>query len=273
MKYKNDNVFESVAEYAAYVDALPRAKGAGDRSETHEPTHSWDLGLGRGPAIEYASGAKIWTEGAERIVEGIATAEAMRAPLETTTIGSDVAGFMPDVPAYLAGVPECMRTFETTESPSEIVSIGLTGFTCNTSADAMLNRGIALLSLVDVLESSGYRCEIVADFAIAGRNTLRSRIYIKRAGDHWDPTSAAFAMAHPAFFRRLFLKDMEGYSGLNKTTNSGYGTSPLPKPDEYTFALDYTAGDHGWYTLENALYTAEQMAARAGIEVELTTWR
>jgi hypothetical protein len=264
--------FDSLSELVEWLESTPRADGAGKASEKTDYSN-WDHGCGYSGALEYARG-KVWKDGQDAMVKGTAHATAMRKPAQVPQLGYDVAGFLPDVPAYLAGDPDHMLSvtdMADAQSSKPVVSIALSGFSAGCSDQAMTNRGVAFMSLVDALEDDGYRCEVYFASSIdngPGR-AAHLKTCIKKAADHWNPATAAFALAHPAMFRRFWFAAMERFECVNGATNGGYGQCVLADPDQYTFSVGYQVGDGAYRTLDGALREVQTMAQRKGFEVSL----
>ena len=266
---------ESMADLVRWIQNTQPAAGAGDASSNNRPRESWDLGLGYEGAVELAIGKARWDEGERAMVKGAAVASGLRKAAQAPQFTYDVAGFLPNVPTMLSGEPEYMLTVDPLQadqtSHTPVVSIALSGFSCSCTGPAMVNRGVAFLSLVDALEGAGTRCEVW--FASSIDNGERAmadlRVCIKQAGDHWQPRTAAAALAHPAMFRRLWFAAMERFPQVNQATNSGYGRCRLQHPEQYTFGVEYQVGDGPYRTLPGALRHVQQLARDAGHDVTL----
>jgi len=280
--HKNEMTFNSVQEFAKHVNETPRAEGCEGTSsdEGHSPSKKWDFNLGYRGALKFGLGEEHWEEGANKIADTIVNASEFRGAVSAQTMESSVVGFAPNVPAYINGEPECMFTMEEQEVERPHVRIAYTGFSCGCSADAIMNRGVALLSLVDALESQGTRCEVWFDDNIPERimdcddpyektdTCIRTRVCVKAADQHWDAATFAFAFAHPAFFRRLLFKRLETVADANHHTRGGYGR-PCKIARDYDIHFDYMENDSGYYSLESALKKMQRIAKDAGLDVEL----
>lgn len=272
-KKTNTADFESLGELVQWLESTDRAQGAGNSSK--EPhARSWDYGCGYKGALEYAHG-KVWTQGMEAMVKGTAQATQLRKPAPVPILGLDVAGFAPDIPEYLAGSPDHMMSIldmADAQSAKPVVSIALSGFSCGCTDAAMTHRGVAFMSLVDALEDDGYRCEVYFACSIV-RGTGKAahlKVCIKHAGDHWNPATAAFALAHPAMFRRFWFAAMERFRSVNLSTQGGYGPCVLVDKEQYTFSVPYQVNDGPYRTLKGALQDVQAMAIKQGFEVSLT---
>ena len=258
-KIKHDMRFDSLFEFNQWLDDTPKTEDSGSSSTRHSDDREWDFALGYEGAREYAKGTEFWQEGTDQITRGVAGVQGEMHQSARPVLSWDVAGFAPDVPAMLAGQPDHMFCMEYQNESVEIVTIGFCGFSARCTAKAMLNRGAALLTLVDALESSGKRCEIWYDDVLA---PVRMRVCLKKSSEQWSAHTLAFSMAHPGFFRRLGFAWREKFTELDGHTNSGYGV--CEEFDDYTFNLTYQAGDGPYRTFESALAHMEALAKEQG---------
>jgi hypothetical protein len=215
----NERHFSSVGEFAEYLKATPRQSKANNYACSARPKESWDLGLGFNAALECASNGGYWKEGADKL-QALSTNDAFDASRYTHTeeIELDVVGGAIDTGEYLAGAPDCFMRIEETLPTKKIIRIDVeTGSAARVDAPSLLRRGRAVLAVVDAIEMMGYSVELRAAYVAgdADRNAIVF-IDIKKAADTWCPANVAFALAHPAFSRRL------GF-GYSETLGKGLG--------------------------------------------------
>lgn len=157
-----------------------------------------------------------WPEGRENIE---ALASSIREEIERTSIVSymrpqivsGVAGSMVNVPAYIAGVPEAMYEWCEEETDSPVIEITVESCaSAGISSEYYSTRGSAVVALIDMLEAAGRRCEVTyIDTMVVGyaeaecQHVADVRTTLKRPGDALQIDSLAFAIAHPAYFRRI----------------------------------------------------------------------
>ena len=131
------------------------------------------------------------------------------------------------------------------------------GATASTNASAMIRKGSAIVALIDQIEQSGQRVELIAcqrtDTKDYEYDEQRIFITVKRADEVLDLDRIAFALAHPSMLRRVCFRIMEfTYSGYV----SGYGRvrkfSDLPADAMY---IPPMYGDKGYRTMDEALNT------------------
>ena len=123
----------------------------------------------------------------------------------------DVAGAVPDVPAFIAGDPCCMVDIVRSERPSKVIKMVVNIVTSWTVATSELkNFGGAVCSWIDHLESKGWSLELIVRFeSIKKDYRLRLDVTVKKAGEILDLDRVLFMIAHPASQRRLFFHVVE----------------------------------------------------------------
>ncbi len=264
--------FDSLRELASWLKETPRLSNAGDASETSPPTSSWDLGVGYDGTMAIAEGGGYWPKGAAMVRKGIATAAEMVTRKAQPEIGLSVAGFAPCVPSYLAGVPENMLTMggDDIVSQSPIITIGVPNAQGSVEGGAIMNRGIAIVTLVDALEAQGYRVEVHTALGCTstygGTVLCDATVIIKQANEPWNPNAMAFGMGHPALIRRLGFAVRERCKGSELETIHGYGMGAPVNTDRYTVPLPWLKKN---WTLVEALRSVEKLANKCGLNVTL----
>jgi hypothetical protein len=270
--------FDGLADMVSFIKNTEQHPDAERSSERETSSASWDLNTDMPRSLEIAEAGGNWAEGIDKMAEGVAQAAEQRQGIGQEMVHS-VQGFAVDVPAYLAGDPDNMWTMDgqAESSSAPVITIGIASLNSTTSAAAAANRGIAAMSLVDVLEEAGHRCEvkIIWDNASAYGGNCRSclSVLVKNAGEPWQPGPCSFMMAHPAARRRLgFAVNERGNAASAKITQNGYGHGRDTSWPEHgvDIGFDYMLGDNGYRTLTQALKTAERLACEAGFKVQLT---
>lgn len=199
--------FDSQIEAAEYLQKTePKWRGKGSRSR-HDNEHSWDFGLGWAATQELARTG--WSAGAMDLSDRLAVHMPERDHVDSWRY--DVAGELPDIGRYLAGDPVHMKRHGHPKGHKPIISLFVNNWiVCSTKAHQMANYGAALVSLIDQLENSGRRVELVAGTIaqhtrsyLGGKTMLSATWRVKAAEDPLDLASVAFALAHPAASRRF----------------------------------------------------------------------
>lgn len=227
--------FDSITEIAGYLRTNKLAKGAGDMGRECKRSLGWDLNTDYQTAMGMAERGGYWQEGADQMMEAKAEVDAAKFRRPVPVDGFDVTGHSIDVPEFLSGNPECWNQIEDGDDDhAPVISVG---FICSKAAtvsgQASMYWGAALLSMVDSLESAGARVELWAvcsQVGMGGRRANDYRTLVKQADQQWSPSACAFAMAHPAFHRRLMFAVMETREECNFLTAAGYGKT-VPSND------------------------------------------
>ena len=182
------------------------------------------------------SGSDTWSEALDFAIKGH---PAARAAIDSVTLKVtsapeplwDVApvGAFPCIPAYSAGVPENMfvATDDAPPVSQPIVRIAV-NMTASAWVDAeeIINRGAAIVTLIDRIQSSGRRVELIAFLHCReGRNQYAFSVTIKRPEEPVDMDRIGLAFATPIMLRRYFFRVMEFTA---PRVVYGYGT-----PDDF----------------------------------------
>jgi hypothetical protein len=192
---------------AAAMDALPQSAPPGAWhasawSNSHLP--AWH-GATWSEVQRYA--AEGWIEGAEaarRIRDGIQA----QMPTAPRLIRWDVAGALPSIPRALAGNPLNMRRMAASvrRTMPTVTLVSNMSTSSSVQPAELIDTAAALAALVDVLEESGLRCEVIgwAPFVCAYGSTFADLAILAKAPDQpLDLASIAFSAGHAAAYRRL----------------------------------------------------------------------
>lgn len=212
---------EHVVKFADLFDYIEAAQyGATDcpddrrQSAINEPLASWDFGIGYDGAHDIAR--KGWPEGRTKIEDlsykfRSAVEAAHRETFAQPVFTRALAGSGVNVGRFNAGLPDAMLTRKRVEMESPVIDI-----VCNVSMSAVVDaevymiRGAAIAALADLLELSGRRVRITAvNKTKTGPSTFECHTTIKKPGDPVQMDAIAFALAHPAYLRRLGFSIME----------------------------------------------------------------
>lgn len=139
-----------------------------------------------------------------------------------TTI-DDVAGSVPNVPAYLAGHPLTMRRRQRHQSEQAPLVVTVdTMPSAGVSVDAIKERGNAILALVRIL-SSVRPIELWAGScnAPSASNAVTNCFYVRIDTAPMDLAKASFLLAHPAFPRQFHIQ-MTGNAMELMTVNDSF---------------------------------------------------
>lgn len=198
--------FESLAELERYLEIAPRTWKHLHSSNKPSPSNTWDLGASYSDAARLARDG--WLEGARDAQD---TLKTMPPQTPAPAMRNDFYGHMPHVARYCAGAPDNM--IRHANPPRHGTGATLTiavAITANwrTNARYMRNFGLGIARYVNQLEMDGTRCEIIGVISThkTGDYTHWNTAHawrIKYADQPLDLAVLAFAIGHPAMFRRL----------------------------------------------------------------------
>lgn len=214
------HVWDSWADFIAYA-AQPSQWKMAEPSSTHG-TYSFTQTHTKEEAVNLALYG--WPAGRDNLSDTLAIVNPERGVYRAS--GRDVAGDFPNVPMAIAGDPMCMTTTRRSHVASHpVIRIDYNISTSGTvDANCYVNRGAALLSIVDMLEARGYSCELrLFVKAYSDHKRLNMAVTYKRAGDALDLDRAAFAITHPSVLRRFYFSVCEQHPDLEKEFDVGYG--------------------------------------------------
>ena len=240
-------------DFVQYVTTTPvdpncyfAASGCGLSSEA-EHGKEWDLGATWADAVEM--GTNGWDKATKDLHKIRASNESVM-DLGAPSYEWDVMGFEPDIPEFLSGEPDCMLNWSEDEA-TPIIRIGIDcSYSAGNSGRYAVNLGGATLSLVDALEGAGYMVELTATFRGAGgygdsKISVNTDVIVKTTDEYSDVSRVGYAIAHPAFFRKLYFRYLELLDDKHqRMLGSGYGRPArgddddfdvaIPAPDQYT---------------------------------------
>lgn len=247
------------------------AQRAGADEASHYGSDRFNGGCSFRRALDLARHG--WPEGAQR---ARAILDRISAPQITDTHSAtyhDVSGSYVDVGEYVQGVPECMVNFREDARPALFAHIVVSAsYNGAFQPESAMNRGIAIAAVIDALESRSIRCDVdVIDPTQGRRYDSKTGRYdvsyvhlpVKRAADPLNLDTLVFAVAHPAYLRRLMFAVMETRGAEYRrdyNVGAGYGqAAPLPAVEG---AIMFETPHHyqSWTEADAAKKVAEVLA-------------
>lgn len=205
----------------------------------HEAWHSsaWDTDDGewRGcNSMQEAVNLALdgWKEGAE-MVEKMRNRIAASRPQSPRLNRHDMVGAVPNVPRAVSGEVKNMRAYDPSKSRRKpvITLVSDMAVSYNISSTRIANRAAAVACIIDEVEAMGYSVEVISVAMTKGWHSdcylAMTSVVAKRSDYPVDIKRIAFALGHPAMFRRFvfatwseetILKDKLGY-GLGSVGN------------------------------------------------------
>ena len=251
MTIKYDIVrFDSVNDLAEHVETLEtddtrpanRGRDSGYTSDM-EFYGNWTIE----DAIKTGREGGKWQEGADKMPRLHVPHETLSgAALPAPYLNNDIQGFAPNVPAYLSGTPDSM--FDMIEQPAgdKLLRVAVhVGRYFKCSQNNILNRGSAIMAVLDQLSLEGYSIELHAVWRNSNSGVgVSVETCIKSGVDHWSPASVAFALCHASFQRRLCWRTAEGMTEQGGSiTADGYGSGFAAEFEDFDLSFGYVGKD------------------------------
>ena len=139
---------------------------------------------------------------------------------------NDFIGEVPNVPLYLQGYPLNMIRQEKQEFTEDKIidiyfNISCPGYT---SKNQIYNRGIIALSLIDYLESLGFKVNLhLFELSTSGDQLILYEFNLKEVDEPLDYRTLFFPLTHPSFLRRIIFKLLEKTPEAASYWQDGYG--------------------------------------------------
>ena len=213
-------------EYAA-----KESQGA-SYNRSRDPVNSmdWDMNLGWEGSLKLAR--QGWPEGAakiERLMDKVEQNIRKLLPLQRNILMPAMNGGRVSVPAYLAGRPKQYLALRKEAATCKTVTIAVnSSMSGDVTSEEVMRRGVAIAAAIRALEQRRVRVELVSLKCSEHSNfpggTYASACVVKRAQDKLQPDMVAFALAHPAFPRRIGFAFAESVCRkAGKQVPMGYG--------------------------------------------------
>ena len=262
--------FDSAAALWEHVAKKPTSL-AGHMDTLDSAPDAWNGNVTMQQALDL--GAHGWPEGLTKVTPVVARVDDMIAhalPVKVTAY--DVIGDAPDVGAYLSGVPESMLTVEDGERPNRMARVIINvGASANVKPETLEARGVIACALVDALERSGFRCEIILAHETRGWNgaIFSKRVMLKRAEEPLSMDMLTFPLVHPAMLRRVMFRCLELLTvEQRRGIGKGYGASRpvIGEPGDIVIGELYGTG----WTPENCAKEVMRYLKEVGVHVDGT---
>jgi hypothetical protein len=186
----------------------------------------------------------------------------------------DLLGEIPDMDLYFSGEQDYMVTHSSEETVPVIrIAVGIS-MAARITTKTMLNRGVALLGLIDQLETTGAASvELVIFAATACHAGLFCSSYpLKSAGEPLHISDLAFFLCSSSALRRLDFKVTETlpFQKFYSVTDEGYGqvasVNILKEYDDFLDGFDIVLSSNCNMTADHAReYIMEE--ARSSVNI------
>jgi len=266
--------FESYDEYLAYASQNPHGSPSGYTKGFHE-CKTW--------AEAYTLAKDGWTAGANRIsavVKKLDVASRVKRPEITFDVIGD-GGI--DMGRLISGEPECMMDWRESEVDANNPTGDFIRIVVNISAsatvksDILLQRGAAVIALIDALEQAGKRVEVyMVDPATGNGKFISQFIKLKTLDYSISPAMLAFAIGHPDSMRRVSFAFCNTFDTVIATQCS-YGSTAEFTADALQTVDNVTAdiylgcirgNNPDFQTMETTVAWCKRMLDKFGVELE-----
>lgn len=262
-------VYTSV-EHALRVATTQRVWSS--QSSQKESSNSW-YGCSFSEAVELAK--RGWRDGAVKVRQAFT-----KLPAPTLSAGQawryDYYGEQIDMARFSSGEDACFRTRNgNNRGRAKLVRILVPmAYPCSTASESVVNRGSAIISVVDALEMTRRTVEVVASFSSTSCSDreptsgfhMNHCVVVKQAGQPFDIPRMAFFLAHTASLRRIGFALMETVKSAEASHAGSYGYGCDIHPDEQSHTSIALPELHGgdWKTPEKARATLADIIRKQG---------
>ena len=181
---------------------------------SRDASSAWNGGMSWIEAKNMANSG--WLEGMNEIKKiSVELSEVVSSKIERWIPEYAFAGNIIDVGMFLSSSPEYFITKTPTEQQvsGKIVSIVCSiSFSAAIKSEVIIQRGAMICALVDALEMSGYRCEIIINETSTSFNgKFEIDLCLKKGHQSLNIAELAFCLAHPSMLRRFMFSVAELY--------------------------------------------------------------
>lgn len=220
--------FDSLYECVDYIEKTDRqGKWVEDNSSGKDKSKSF-CPLSLEQAIDHAKNG--WEQGRKKIasVQGLKHVQIFEPEIE-----NNIQGFMPNVPSFLSGEPECM--FKVCEQVQDMPIIDVyvdCSLSSNVSFKDAENYGIAIASLLEEIQKTHSVNMYVTSQAYKGIYAYHLTVKIKSSSQYIDKDVILFCIGNPAYERKICFRLIETHENLYNRFSSSYGTPINFSPDK-----------------------------------------
>ena len=265
----------AVRVYHSVEHALRVAENGGVWKSTRSSRKGSDSWSG-GSFSEAMKLAKYgWRDGAKDIRKAFAD-----LPSPSLSAGNawrhDYYGERIDMARFSYGDDACFRTRSGSDrGRAKLVRILVPmAYPCHTSDTDVVNRGSAIISVVDALEMTRRTVELVCCYSSTSAGSrkptsgfhMNHAVVVKQAGQPFDIERLAFFVSHTASLRRIGFALMESVAEAEQSHSGGYGYRCNIHPDDLSMNTIALPELHGgkWSTPAKARETLASIVREQG---------
>lgn len=212
--------FENSLEFAEYADWDPNQRG---KTKDNDPDYiEWAGGTFGDAMRQVREGNPMFVK---NLFDGVNVLTAMIQEEKISEI-RDVTGEYFDVGDFLSGEPEVFRRDEYGLQKPVIPLIANFGMLADIDPEIIINRGCAIVALVDELQRSGFIVDLrvvkASEDSWGDCNTVYGEVKVKT--DPVDLDAFAFLIANPLCLRMIWFGCLE-HLFEKKNLSGSYGSS------------------------------------------------
>lgn len=183
-------------------------------------------------------------EGYQKFVNGLNHINFKQSEFEKEKKNYKCIGYVPNVPRFLNGNPNNMKIQQKQIVRSSITIKVQVSYSSSTDKEAVINRGICILNLINYLERHNFDCILQLESISVYRNEMiKISVPIKRDNEKLNIKLSYFPLVHPSFLRRLIFRGIEIIPNLSAGWSPNYG-------------YPYKLNDFEIAALENTIYVS-----------------
>lgn len=286
--------FTTWNEFVDYADNAPSEMSSLDRqSRTENDPHYYSFVKAKDWKEVLSLARDGWPEGLKKVKEisGIMFNNVSQM-IERVEVNHDIEGHLIDVSRFVDGEPECWMKFEDViqEAQSGNKLIRIT-FNCTVSSgvstDVIVRKGAAIAALIELLEYSGHRVELILIEAVAPSRSgtftdnpspeILVYINLKTFDQNSDMANISYALAHPSVSRALMFsvaetapEETRKKCGIYKYGSYGSPTD-IPKTEKGDIHIGHSRhGEPQWASEQAAEKWIIEQLAKQGVHLKET---
>lgn len=216
------NLFDNITDLSQYLSSKQRKEGRDNSSQSSDSSFSG--------TESYEEAFDLFKYGDEKLYKKFKE-QSSKINIDKL-LGNAVRkqkyenrnyGCVPNVPNYLIGNPLNMINAEIGRISHKVINIFLSiGVPWHVDKEDIINTGIIYLSVIDLLEKAGYRCNLYAGVtAHEGRHEYMY-VRIKTDREPLNLKKLVFPLVHPSMLRRIYFRWAE-VNDYDYDITGGYG--------------------------------------------------
>lgn len=223
--------FDSITEFLEYIEIAPVNSNVWGHRHLSSETGSYDFCKTRSLEEAKELCKYGYHENFDKLVELKITLEKyITISNKKSKQYNFYVGYAPDVKAYLEGNPLSMLNRQHPKCQHIDIYYNAANLAV-ASSNAIFNRGVITLSIVEILENMGFSVGLNV-FTMASKydQIHYVKLNLKRSGERLNIQKLFFPFSHPSFLRRLIFRLMEQTPDIARAWTNGYGRTC----DDYT---------------------------------------